>query len=51
VKSPAEFTKQVDGVKAAGRKSIFLLVSRGDDLRFVALPLEEPKPATPNNKE
>jgi serine protease Do len=55
IKSPAEFQKQLDTVKAAGRKSIFLLIARGEDLRFVALPLEEPKatddkPGNPERK-
>lgn len=48
IKSPADFTKQIDEVKKQGRKSIFLLIARKDDLRFVALPLEEPKPADDN---
>ncbi len=47
LKSPDELVKRFEEVKEAGRKSIFLLVARKDDLRFVALPLEAPPPANP----
>lgn len=43
VKSPKDFVAQVNSLRKAGRKSIFLLVERKGDLRFVALPLDEPK--------
>lgn len=49
VKTPAELSKRIDEVKAAGRKSVFLLVARKEDLRFVALPLDDTKDA-PSNK-
>ena len=45
MKAPADLQKQVEAVKKAGRKSIFLLVARQDDLRYVALKLDEPKPS------
>lgn len=43
IKTPAELQQQVDKLKKDGRKSIFLLVARADDLRFVALPLQQGK--------
>lgn len=45
VKTPAEFMAKVEEAKKSGRKSIFLLVDRKGDMRFVALPLEDSKPA------
>ena len=44
VKSPAEFLAKIAEAKKAGRKSIFLLVERKGDMRFVALPIEDEKP-------
>lgn len=51
VATPAELTKKIDEVKASGRKSVFLLVARKDDMRFVALPLENPPPANPQESK
>ena len=52
IKAPAEFIKKANEAKAAGRKSLFLLVERKGDLRFVALPLEEgEKPEAPQPRE
>lgn len=47
LKAPDDLVKHFNEVKEAGRKSIFLLVARKDDLRFVALPLDPPPPANP----
>lgn len=41
VKTPAEFLAKIEEAKKEGRKSIFLLVDRKGDMRFVALPIEE----------
>jgi serine protease Do len=43
LKAPADFKAQIEAVLKTGRKSIFLLVARGEDLRYVALPLEDEK--------
>lgn len=48
VKTPDELVKKLDEVKASGRKSVFLLVARKDDMRFTALPFEAPPPANPS---
>jgi serine protease Do len=45
IKTPAEFKAQVETAKKEGRKSVFLLLERKGDLRFVALPLEDDKKA------
>lgn len=50
VKTPAELVARIAEVKAAGRKSIFLLITRGDDLRFVALPIDEPARPIPEKE-
>jgi serine protease Do len=41
VKSPDDVTKEITQAKAAGRKSILLLVDRQGDLRFVALRFDQ----------
>lgn len=41
IKTPAEFKAQVDASRKAGKKSVFLLIERKGDLRFVALPFED----------
>jgi serine protease Do len=42
VANPQDVLRVVDKVRQAGKKSILLLLSRGGDLRFVALRLEAP---------
>jgi len=51
VKAPSDLVKQFDTAKEAGRKSVFLLVARKDDLRFVALPLDPPPSANPDKPQ
>ncbi len=52
VTAPKDFAAQVEATRKAGRESIFLLIERKGDLRFVALPLEKAeKKAAPDNKK
>ncbi len=46
VKTAAALTAKAEETRKSGRKSLFLLVERKGDLRFVALPLEAPKAGT-----
>jgi serine protease Do len=41
VSSPSDVAQLVANAKDAGRKSVLLLLQRGDDLRFVALRIDE----------
>jgi serine protease Do len=41
VGSPADVVRMIEEARDAGRKSVLLLVERGGDLRFVALPVRE----------
>jgi serine protease Do len=41
VKNPGQITAKIDEAKAAGRKSVLLLVDRQGDLRFVPLKIED----------
>lgn len=43
IKTAAALQAKAEEVRKSGRKSLFLLVERKGDLRFVALPLEAPK--------
>jgi serine protease Do len=41
VSSVDDLTKQIDAAKAAARKSVLIFIERGNDKRFVALPLQK----------
>ncbi|MCP4329338.1 MAG: DegQ family serine endoprotease [Alphaproteobacteria bacterium] len=41
VTTPTEVAERVDEAKDAGRKSVLLLLQRGDDLRFVAIRIDD----------
>ncbi|SMH40229.1 Do family serine endopeptidase [Azospirillum agricola] len=43
VNSPADLDARIDQARSQGRKTLLMLVSRGGDLRYVPLPLEEKK--------
>nr|WP_254434698.1 DegQ family serine endoprotease [Magnetospirillum sp. UT-4] len=46
VRTPAELVKTLDAARAAGQKYLLLRVENPQALRYVALPLAEPKPQT-----
>ncbi len=46
VRSPADLIKTLDVAKASGQKYLLLRVENPQALRYVALPLQEPKPQT-----